>query len=279
MEQLFDSIPQRFRPGNVVSVPVLRRFGVTKVQQRALTRTGVLIPIRKGWLAGPSPHVDILRAIRSGGVLGCSSALTLYGGWDPKDAKLHTYRTDWGRRHPPGRIGWCPSPKSRAALDVALTPMSLAISQAIHCLPAEDLLAQVESLIYEGRLSRIVAEQLLGDLAADLDISESGTETKARYRLRKLGLKVQPQVHIRGVGRVDLLIGERLVMEIDSTSYHSDRKAFQQDRIRDMRLTRMGFRVIRVTWQQVMYDWAEVEDSVLALVRSRAHLDRSRKRF
>lgn len=44
---------------------------------------------------------------------------------------------------------------------------------------------------------------------------------------------------------------ERLALEADSWDFHSDRKAFEEDRRRDANLVARGYRVIRVTWRQI----------------------------
>jgi very-short-patch-repair endonuclease len=44
---------------------------------------------------------------------------------------------------------------------------------------------------------------------------------------------------------------ERLVVETDSRRFHSHRKAFEHDRLRDQRLTLAGYTVVRFTWRQV----------------------------
>jgi very-short-patch-repair endonuclease len=44
---------------------------------------------------------------------------------------------------------------------------------------------------------------------------------------------------------------ERLALETDGWEFHSDRKAFEDDRRRDADLVARGFRVIRVTWRQI----------------------------
>jgi very-short-patch-repair endonuclease/predicted transcriptional regulator of viral defense system len=45
---------------------------------------------------------------------------------------------------------------------------------------------------------------------------------------------------------------QRLVVEVDGFAYHSDRAAFERDRERDAALVAAGFRVIRVTWRQLV---------------------------
>jgi very-short-patch-repair endonuclease len=44
----------------------------------------------------------------------------------------------------------------------------------------------------------------------------------------------------------------RVVVEFDSFEFHGDRRAFESDRLRDAELQAAGFRVIRVTWRQLV---------------------------
>lgn len=64
--------------------------------------------------------------------------------------------------------------------------------------------------------------------------------------------------------RVDLMIGERLIVEVDGREHHSDPVAFERDRVRDARLSALGYRVLRFSYNQVMFDWPLVEASILA---------------
>jgi len=63
----------------------------------------------------------------------------------------------------------------------------------------------------------------------------------------------EPIANARAEGHmVDLLWPEqRLVVELDSARFHSDREAFETDRLRDQRLVAAGYRVIRITARQI----------------------------
>ena len=45
---------------------------------------------------------------------------------------------------------------------------------------------------------------------------------------------------------------KRLIVEVDGRDVHTARRAFNADRRRDQRLVLLGWRVVRLTWQQVM---------------------------
>ena len=75
----------------------------------------------------------------------------------------------------------------------------------------------------------------------------------------------QPDVGGDGwVGRVDVAFpAAMLVVELDSRRWHDSRSAIESDRQRDNRLVAAGWRIIRITWRQLIDDPA----GVLALLR------------
>lgn len=96
-----------------------------------------------------------------------------------------------------------------------------------------------------GRLRRVVAE-------ADPECESVG-ETRTRVLLRDLGLSLRSQVEIfdrRGkIGRVDFLVGERVVVEFDGlVKYegHEGRRALAAEKAREDRLRAAGYAVVRL---------------------------------
>jgi very-short-patch-repair endonuclease len=89
------------------------------------------------------------------------------------------------------------------------------------------------------------------------DVAPALTRSEAEERLldliRKAGLPA-PEVNVRiGPHEVDFLWrAERLVVEVDGFQFHSSRASFERDRLRDAELQAQGFRVIRVTWRQLV---------------------------
>lgn len=71
--------------------------------------------------------------------------------------------------------------------------------------------------------------------------------------------------------RADFLWREqRLVLETDGRDAHGTRRAFESDRRRDQRLTRAGWRVVRVTWRQLTQEPWTVVELVADLLRAAA---------
>ena len=86
--------------------------------------------------------------------------------------------------------------------------------------------------------------------------SPSMTRSDAEYELlsllRQAALPL-PETNVKVEGfEVDLLWrAGRLIVEVDGFTFHSSRTAFERDRRRDATLNAAGYRVVRVTWQQI----------------------------
>lgn len=83
------------------------------------------------------------------------------------------------------------------------------------------------------------------------------------------------------MGRVDL--GDtrrRIALEADSFAWHGSRSALDQDCRRYDELVRVGWLVLRFSWEQVMFDPGWVADCVedVVLRRDREHGARNRRR-
>lgn len=66
--------------------------------------------------------------------------------------------------------------------------------------------------------------------------------------------------------RVDLLWRRwRLVLEVDGRLKYTGDELWREKR-RELRLTRLGYRVERVTWADVVHDWTRCADRLRALL-------------
>jgi very-short-patch-repair endonuclease len=84
-------------------------------------------------------------------------------------------------------------------------------------------------------------------------LTRSEAEERLLRLIRSSGLP-DPDVNARvGPYEVDFLWPrEQLVVEVDGFQFHSSRQAFERDRRRDAELLARGYRVIRVTWRQIV---------------------------
>ncbi|WP_296393184.1 DUF559 domain-containing protein [Williamsia sp.] len=101
--------------------------------------------------------------------------------------------------------------------------------------------------------------------------AQSGTETMVRLRLRGRRIAATPQVQIAGVGWVDLLVGERLIVEVDGEQFHTGLEKFAEDRRRDREAVRRGYLPVRFTYPDVVHRWTVSEQVILDIVRSNRH--------
>lgn len=113
-----------------------------------------------------------------------------------------------------------------------------------------DLLALLAR--HPGRRGTAALRALLNRGSAAV-LTRSEAEERFLALVRKAQLPV-PDVNVRLAGyEVDVLWREeRLIVEVDGFAFHSSRAAFERDRLRDAELQAQGFRIIRVTWRQIV---------------------------
>jgi hypothetical protein len=59
---------------------------------------------------------------------------------------------------------------------------------------------------------------------------------------------------------------QRLIVELDGHAFHATPAAFERDRVRDRRLHAVGWRTVRVTWQQLQADTQALADDLRTIV-------------
>ncbi|MBJ7289313.1 DUF559 domain-containing protein [Williamsia sp.] len=262
--------------GGVVSRAQLATIGVGDAEVKRLLRGGTLRRLRRGWFG--SAHADLLvcEAVTSGGVLTCVSALQRHGIWVPEHRRrLHVRADNRGTQGPNNCRLFGPIPPPTSSVDDVVT----ALRHAARCLDHEGFVVVCDSAlnsrlitIDELRATTAAAPARVRDLIDRCDgNSQSGTETMVRLRLRSKNIAVTTQHHVPSVGHVDLLVGDRLVIEVDSVAHHTGVDRYESDRTRDRLLAQLGYLPLRFTYRQVVHDWASCERTVDDLIRRREH--------
>jgi very-short-patch-repair endonuclease len=84
-------------------------------------------------------------------------------------------------------------------------------------------------------------------------LTRSSAERRLLRLLRAAGIPI-PETNQMVAGlEVDLLWrAAHVAVEFDGFGFHADRAAFERDRVRDAELQARGYRVIRVTWRQLV---------------------------
>lgn len=257
--------------GGVVSAAQLRAAGWSPSQ---ITKLGWQ-RVRRGWYGSRDADTHVLRAVADGGVLSCVSALRRQRVWVP-DSGLHIRYSERARRSRPG-VRSCHPYRLDPPVVAAIDPTDIAVASAANCLDAEGLIVVLDSMLNKRMIDMADARSIVAasrfarlDLADRCDPkSESGTETLIRLRLRAAGIRLRTQVVIPGVGRVDFLVGDRLIIEADSREHHLS--AYQADRTRDRVAIGLGYLVIRLTYEDVVYRWDTVYRDIQSVIQRRAH--------
>jgi very-short-patch-repair endonuclease len=159
-----------------------------------------------------------------------------------------------------------------------VVPIDLAVARVLQCQPPQLAIAVLDSLLFrrlltENRLRAVLAAgpERMRFLADHLEPrSEEGIESIVRFRLSMIGIAASVQVTLRSRDRLDLLIDDWLVLELDGRATHAQQKAFTADRVRTARLIRDGRLVLQFAYATILYDWSFVESTVLDVIAKHA---------
>lgn len=244
---------------------------------RTLVAQGRLIQVGNGWYARPTANEGVLTALRLGGRLGCLSGCALHGLWVPPHQDLHVV---FNRTLPPtlpARIaGHIERDLGRR---LAVRPLMECLEQVVRHHDTETALIVLDSalnrrLLAESDVVQIVKQcpKFTHRVLHYLDgRAEAGTETRVRYFFQRRRVPVEPQVHISGVGRVDLRVGRSLLIECDSRAHHTGEENYARDRRRDLVAVGDDNKVLRLSYAQVFYQWPETQGVLNRIVAARLH--------
>ena len=209
-----------------------------------------------------------IRALSLRGMLGGESALRSYGVWVSHDTGLCIATTRTASRRLPlndrqyrvwrefGESGHGEHATWRVGVVEALAQALPRITDTPHAV------ATLDSALHLGQVSPAELQQLMQRmprrirrLRRQLDAAaESGLETLLRLAIIEEGWRVESQVRIDGVGRVDLLVDGWLVIEADGSKWHDGHEAIERDRKRNAALVLRGYRWHRFGHGQIMDD-------------------------
>lgn len=274
-----DELVERF--GGVLSTKQLIRAGHNTGDIAQAVADGSLDRIRHGWYAFPGADQVVVDAVKDRGVLSCVAALERAGLWVPEGYRgKHSRVTRYERRQSYDR---CKRYGRPTVAEGAVDNVSVGLQYAARCLTEEDFVIVCDSALNHGKLKH---DELRAAFAHAPDrvrqavekcepLAASGTETAARLRLRAEGIKVEVQPRFPGVGWVDLLVGDRLAVELDSRAHHTEDDAYETDRGRDRKLLALGVIPLRLTYRQVFREWATTYSDIQQMLRRGMHRRRS----
>ncbi|MFG6502312.1 endonuclease domain-containing protein [Microbacterium sp. P05] len=277
-----DLLPWIMTRGGVVRSAALAASGFRQREIQRAVDAGWLLRPRGGWVAAHNADPVRVAAARAGVLLTCVTGAQQLGLWAVADEVAHVAA-------PPhsgsvkvvnARVHWCRPlvPRPPGAL---VDPIENVLTTLAACRPFEAALATWESAERQGLIDRAtlarlpisaIAQEVLDAMAS---FSDSGLESFVVPRLTWLRLPIFPQTWIAG-HRVDFLIGDRLVLQIDG-AHHTGRQR-EQDIAHDAQLMLLGYHVVRVGYGQVVDRWHEVQDMIMRAVAQGLHLAASHPR-
>ena len=211
-------------------------------------------------------------ALQHNALLTCLSAAPVYRLWTITDAGS-VHLSPGHKRTPPGTLihGRCPHPK-HPWLPVA--GLADVLIHSLRCLPEVESLVMLQCAAQRGDISLdFLLRKLPGNrnararsvLDSVIPRADSILEVLANYHFRRAGLHVRRHVELPGVGEVDFLIEECVVVETDGDT-HLEPRQVKKDRKRN-NATLIGGRLgLRFGYDDVVHHPERMVGQVLAVL-------------
>lgn len=264
--------------GGVALTSHIAALGYSPYVIKKSLRSGTLFRPRYGWIALVNADPELLFAAKHGVVLSCVTQARRLGVWVLEEGAMHVAIPKVGQKTelPDAVRHWQRPPLLRPPETLA-DPIENVLACVAYCQPHDAALATWDSALQKGLTDYLTLQSLpLHPKARRLleessPFADSGLETMFRTRLRWLGVSIRSQSWILG-HRVDFLIGDRLVVQIDGKQHEGAQRV--QDTRHDRELEKRGFHVIRVGYALVVHSWPEVQDQILSAISRDQHLAR-----
>lgn len=253
----------------------LRDLGHSARAIASAVNHGTLLRPRRGIVVDPGLDPHLLFAARNGVLLSCVTQARRLGLWVSEcPGRLHVASRGPGyHAEVDAKVHWSKPlmPCAPAALE---DPLPNVLLNVARCLQFEHALATWESALNK----RLIDLEFLSALPLPPRVrcvlenctpfADSGLETLFRTRLAWLRLPIRAQTWLHG-HRVDFLIGDRLIVQIDGKQHAGAQKI--SDYQHDASLRARGYSVVRVGYAQVMYDWPSVQEVILTALTAQLH--------
>lgn len=269
--------------GGVVRRGELAKAGVSRRALEYAVSRGRVIRLRKGLYALPNADSDVVRAARHGGEVACAAALRSHGIWvledEPSDdapRQAHIWVGPSNREHKHESCTCRVHHEYSTRIPTfGFVGVMLALLQFAACAVEERFFAALESALNKGLISQLGVRELRQRLPERLrwivnlasDDADSGLESLLRFRLQLLGIELRSQVWIEGVGRVDFVLGGRIILEVDGRLNHDGPSLRHKDLVRDAAAAARGYETLRFDYAMIVHDWPTVLAAVLGRLR------------
>ncbi len=262
----------------------LRSDGLSRRAIAAAVSSGALLHLRRGVYAEAGACPPVVAAARHGGALACVTAARHLGLWvleATDDVHVWMHGAGHVRAHDPCacRPHWDDVSTARGFAPPAI---AVVLRQILRCRGVEEFFVVLESALRHRLLTaadRTWLHENVNDLGREAlafarSDADSGLESLVRWRLRNHQLDVRTQVRVISVGRVDLLIGDCLIVEADGAPFHDGANQRHRDLRRDAHAAAWGYVTLRFDYALIVHDWPTVELAILAYVDRGLHRSR-----
>jgi very-short-patch-repair endonuclease len=245
--------------------------------------SGALTSRRRGVYERLGVCEDVKTAAAHGGSIACVSAAEHLGLWVAEHAgELHVGLRPHARAHEHDHcccvVHWNDDATKSSAFGVP--SVRVVLRQILGCQGLESFFVALESALRQRKLTKADIQwlrqhtngQARDAIAFARRDADSGLESLLRWRLRRHRLDVRTQQSVVSVGRVDFVIGERLIVEVDGAPNHDGESHRHKDLVRDANAAAWGLVTLRFDYAMVVHDWETVELAILGLVDRGLHL-------
>lgn len=258
--------------GGAARTAALHRAGFPRSCVAKALGAGQIVRIRRGVYALPQVAGMLSLALQHNALLTCISAAPAYQLWSLEKAST-VHLSPGHKKTVPGTIA---HGRIRHAVHPRLPVAGLAdvLIHALRCLPELQALVMVQCAAQRGDVTvDFLRRKLPGNRNARarsvLDYviprADSVLEVLANYHFRRAGLHVRRHVELQGVGEVDFLIEDCLVVETDGST-HLEAKQVKKDRARNNATVVGGRLCLRFGYVEVVHYPERMVAQVLAVL-------------
>ncbi|WP_045729480.1 DUF559 domain-containing protein [Pseudarthrobacter chlorophenolicus] len=258
--------------GGMARTVTLRAAGHTRTDVDKVLAAGTVVRIRRGVYGLPNQAGALSFALEHNALLTCLSAAPAYHLWTVREpVALHV--SPGHKRTVPGTVAHG-RPRHPAHPWLPIAGLADALIHGLHCLPEIESLAMVQCAAQRGDVTvEFLRRKLTGNRNARarsvldhvVPRADSILEVLANYHFRRAGLHVRRHVELPGVGEVDFLIEECLVVETDGAT-HLEPKQVKKDRSRNNATVVGGRLGLRFGYDDVVHHPERMVAQVLAVL-------------
>ena len=232
---------------------------------RDLVEEGAVVE-RGGVVFAPGTDWPLIACRMLGGLLTCHSALAYYSLPElPHPGTVHVaIPSSRGRVRPLAGVVVHREPaRWPPGMSPPVAPPRLLVARMLRCAEETPAVVVADAALRRGLVSRAELAAMLRSnrssgplgrrrLARCREKARSPIESIARLELEDAGHSVEVGVDVPGVGEVDMLVDDRLLVETDGYQFHSSKGDWANDRRREQRLIAQGRLWVRLTYDDVM---------------------------